>query len=289
MTTSSNEPIKMKREVALYFRDRFRSAREAAQKDAEDFDEIIFALEQLGVYRCQEYGKGLGYYQPAIVTLACDYSPLANPSLAQRPFCMPFGTLFDLVREGRNGAMHEGAYARHLTQHAIELAIVLEDAFNQIIIYKRDMSEPIISDFMVHNPVCAKMWQPLSFARQNMLANSFSYLPVKDGKTWRLVSDLAIATYLSDQWDKLRDQKDRLKDRKDKLAQTLQEASDKPEDGIKLLTAETVNETEDVERALEKLKGDPRPPVLLIIRKDDKDEEDLRGIVTAFDLGSCLD
>ena len=32
-----------------------------------------------------------------------------------------------------------------------------------------------VSDFMVRNPVCASMWQPLSFIRQSMLVNSFSY------------------------------------------------------------------------------------------------------------------
>lgn len=53
---------------------------------------------------------------------------------------------------------------------------------------------------MVRNPICAAGWQPISFVRQSMLKNSFSYLPVlvteKGQPTWMLVSDLAIACYL---------------------------------------------------------------------------------------------
>src|SRR5439155_14524227 len=99
----------------------------------------------------------------------------------------PFSVLYELVRRGRNAAMHEGASARHLTLHAIELALVLEDALM--------MGMDQIGDYMVRNPVYAALWQPLSFVRQEMLVNSFSYLPVaieeRSGKDWRLVSDLS--------------------------------------------------------------------------------------------------
>lgn len=36
--------------------------------------------------------------------------------------------LYDLVEQGRNEALHQGAFARHLAEHAIELALALEDA-----------------------------------------------------------------------------------------------------------------------------------------------------------------
>jgi hypothetical protein len=97
-----------------------------------------------------------------------------------------------LVEDGRNWAMHQGAVARHLTGHATKLAIVLEDA----LMHDYDM----VRDFMVQNPVCAELWQPLSLIRQTMLENSFSFLPVNCGPqaapTWKLVSDLDVARYL---------------------------------------------------------------------------------------------
>src|SRR5438105_8238615 len=107
----------MQRKKAIYFRGRFRAAREAAQHDAENFDQIIFALEQLGTHLCKSQGT-LASYANAIFALACK-SPLAKPSDTQRSFSTPFDMLFDLVREARNTAMHEGAFARHLTQHTI--------------------------------------------------------------------------------------------------------------------------------------------------------------------------
>ncbi|CAN5833042.1 hypothetical protein BH24GEM1_BH24GEM1_27080 [soil metagenome] len=55
-----------------------------------------------------------------------------------------------------------------------------------------------VADSMVRDPTCAELWQPLSIVRQQMLANSFSYLPVQleDG-SYGLVADLAIARVLS--------------------------------------------------------------------------------------------
>ena len=73
------------------------------------------------------------------------------------------------LKDGRNDALHQGACARHLANHAVQLALVLEDALMP--------SEPKVSDFMVRDAICAAHWQPISFVRQQMLANSFSYLP----------------------------------------------------------------------------------------------------------------
>ena len=41
---------------------------------------------------------------------------------------LPFYRLYELVMQARNDALHQGAYARHLTSHAIDLSIVIEDA-----------------------------------------------------------------------------------------------------------------------------------------------------------------
>ena len=39
-----------------------------------------------------------------------------------------FCDLFDELKDARNDAVHQGAHARILTDHAVELAIILEDA-----------------------------------------------------------------------------------------------------------------------------------------------------------------
>ncbi|MDQ1638006.1 MAG: hypothetical protein QOF62_1345 [Pyrinomonadaceae bacterium] len=191
----------MNADTTLYFRDQLREARALALRDAEAFHEIVFVLERLGGYLCNQdcsvrkKGKtppsGLAHKEEHNIKLAED-SPLAIkiPS-GFSDLHTSFETLHRLVREARNDAMHEGAFARHLTVHAIELSITLEDAL------MRDCDQ--ISDYMVRNPICCFSWQPLSFVRQTMLVNSFSYLPVLSGyndEAVGLISDMALAHYL---------------------------------------------------------------------------------------------
>src|SRR6266481_4892831 len=113
--------------------------------------------------------------------------PSALPNYHQQ-----FDLKYEIVRKARNSALHEGALARHLTANAVELSLVLEEGI---------MSElHQVSDFMVRNPVCAFMWQPLSFIRQTMLVNSFTYLPIPaetgEKTNWQLISDFRLAQYL---------------------------------------------------------------------------------------------
>ena len=180
----------LKDDEKLYFRDQLRAARAIALRDAEAFEEIVFVVERLG--------KFLNPKAEKLVAKKAVLESIAQSSLLfeKIPGCfvnfhLPFTILFDLVRESRNDALHEGAFARHLTVHAIELSLIIEDAL---------MSEMnLVSHFMVRNPACAYEWQPLSFIRQTMLINSFSYLPVltETGgkKNWKLISDLAVAKY----------------------------------------------------------------------------------------------
>jgi hypothetical protein len=160
----------MEREAALHFRNQFRQARALTLRDAEAFDEIIFVVERMGMFLTRTVGT-LNGYKPALVTEAERSSALALEVPAPcAQLHIPFPELYDLVQDGRNWAMHQGAFARHLTNHATKLAIVLEDGLMN--------GCDKVRDFMVQNPVCAEMWQPLSFIRQRMLESSFSFLPV---------------------------------------------------------------------------------------------------------------
>jgi hypothetical protein len=180
------------KEQRTFFADQLRSAREAALCDAEDFDQVIHAVERLGSYLCRKT-LDLGRYKCEIVLLALQ-SPLAEAiPFEHRGSFTPFSLLYDLMRQTRNDALHQGAFARRLTDHAIQVAIVLEDAL------RRGSGLTTVSDFMVRNPMYAEDWQPLAFIRQTMLAHSFSWLPVKaPGGKWYMISDEAIVKFLTD-------------------------------------------------------------------------------------------
>jgi hypothetical protein len=186
--------------VRRYFLDELRTARAQAQKNTEDFAGLLIAFERLGAYLAvdddgaiaRERPGGLGEYELALGQLA-QYSVLGDGSIedGSRRWHSSFETLFGLVKDARNSALHEGAKARHLTEHAIELAHVFEEAL-------RRMPDELatVGDLMVRSVVVAETWQPISFVRQAMLTNSFSYLPLFIGEQWKLFSDNFVARYL---------------------------------------------------------------------------------------------
>ncbi len=145
------------------------------------------------------------------------------------------------------------------------------------------VSDFTVGDFMVRNPVCASMWQPLSFIRQTMLTNSFSCLPVNTGTNdnplWQLVSDHEVAIYLR--------RKPNGRRPKDLLVCSL-EAATKHDSGNKLslITPFTFRATAAVEDVLEKWcaregkPGQNAHPVL-VTREG---TEELLGILSPYDL-----
>jgi len=225
-------------------------------KNAEAFDEIIHAIERLASFLTQCPRGNLGKYKDEIAKIAARSGLPEEIPECFRAVLIPFSPLFDLVQDARNDAMHQGAFARHLTTHAIELALILEDAL-------RCSEEPRVSDYMVRNPVCAELWQPIAFVRQQMLAGSFSFLPVKnkDGE-WCLISDHAIATFLGA--DKT--------ERKKRMVLPLEKAEKE------LKPAKCVQEETSLEDAIRTLIDAP----LLVC--SEVDPKRLLGIVTAFDL-----
>jgi hypothetical protein len=252
----------MDREIAIHFRDQLREARAAALRDAEGFQHILFVLERLGLHVLNRIGD-LNQYRPGIVGLA-QQSPMASQIPAELPaWHTGFEAKYEIVREARNAAFHQGAVARHLTVNAIELSLVLEEAI---------MSDHHqVGDFMVRNPACAYLWQPLSFIRQTMLANSFSYLPVPvreaEAAAWRLISDFNLARYLRSaaSGDEARR----------RLVQTLGEVV--KSGGIELLSTKILRPEDSIQTALRGSKG--LPAVVT-----SADGENLIGIVSAFDL-----
>lgn len=172
-----------------FFRDELRHARAAALLNAEGFDPIVVAMERLGGL-LNPAGKGFGDYKRVLLEIA------RVGKHGEIDGCMPevisnLDALFASVKTGRNASVHEGAHARHLVRHCVELALAVEDGLMA--------DSRCVADFMVRSPVCAEPWQPVAFARQQMLVNSFSYLPVQWEGAWSVLSDRAVARFIGGQ------------------------------------------------------------------------------------------
>ena len=177
----------MKASQKRFFRDQLRAARAIAQEDAEGFQALVQSLELIGQL---ERGKAmtLAGYKKSLGALA-KASPLYDVIPSHCPaWHTPFEVLYEELRQARNAAVHQGAYARILTDHAVDLAIVLEDAL------MKNAAE--ISQFMVRNVIEAKAWHPVSFVRQQMLRHAFTYIPIQIENEWLLIPDFEIARYL---------------------------------------------------------------------------------------------
>jgi hypothetical protein len=235
-----------------FFRDQLREARAAALLDGEGFHSIVSSLERLGSM-LNPAGKSLGQFQSQLLMVArkATSAPVDGDD---RGTYTPLDALFAAVREGRNDAVHQGAYARHLVRHCVELALFVEEGLmagaNRVV------------DYMVRTPACAEAWQPIALARQQMLTNSFSYLPIWFEDRWHLLSDHAVASYLADSSNP-----------REAVRQRIGAACERGE--LLLERAVAVDTSVEVREALKVCGG---RPVLVV------DDHRLLGIVTPFDL-----
>ena len=211
----------------------------------------------------------LGKYEKEILKLV-KQSSLAFPF--DEIWHSNFEVLYKLVRTARNDALHQGAIARHLTESAVKLSLIIEDALQQ------EAKLMNVSDYMVRNPICASLWQPLSFVRQQMLINSFSFLPFKDNDQWWFISDYGLATYFNSCDCETQENKKENprceRCRKERLAQTLDNARSK----LNFLPAEVIYFDDKIEVILDKVNNEPK----LVF--DNSENSNLVGIITPFDI-----
>lgn len=260
--TLNREYLSLTSAAALYFREQLRDARNQMLRDSEAFEPVVLVLERLGRMLCPGKDR-LADFKGALVEIA-DASHMSRDVPTHSPnYHLPFSSLFDLVRIGRNSAVHEGALARHLASHATELALILEDALMP--------QDPTFGTVMVRGPVTASPWHPVSFIRQSMLANSFSYLPVRmndeTNTEWRVVSDISIARYLHEA--------DNHAARGERLRTSLESAVE--QGGLRLEMPKCVMPGRLIAELLPHLDALP----LLVVSGTSRE---LLGIVTAFDL-----
>ena len=160
-----------------------REARARVLEDAESFVSAAAVVERVGQVIAREIKYGLGEYDAVL-------SDLSNQSRLHIPD--KFDRLFRLVKDARNDAVHEGAFARHMAAHLVDLVLILEDAITSTM--------KTVGDLMVPNPLTAESWHLVGHVRNAMLKNSFSYMPyyLDDGveKGWFLISDESVVGYL---------------------------------------------------------------------------------------------
>jgi predicted transcriptional regulator len=181
-----------------------------------------------------------------------------SSSSSLRSLHSPAPELFRLVKNGRNDALHQGARVRHLSDTVVRFALVLEDALMN--------SETVVvrvGDVMVREVTVAEHWHPVAFIRQRMLANAFSFVPIYIEGKWRIISDLALAKYVSNGSNRKRGER---------LAAQIEIAIN---EGLRTYDSVQVSADCEVKSVLNKL---DHCPALIF------DEERLVGIVTAFDL-----
>lgn len=259
--------------TTLYLRDRLKQARAKALESVEEYHELLFSIERVGyvatrarILSDNKFSGALHQYGPYLRHLA-ERSDLAEIVPAQwSEWHISFSSLFEIVRIARNDAMHQGAFARHLTANAAILALVLEEA----LMSDESAIKHNVEHYMVRDPTCALAGHPLSFVRQTMLATSYSYLPVyldfQDKGGWYIISDYAVAQYLRPATQKERNQR---------LARTVEEAIG---EGLTVRKAVLCNHDVPINEALERSEGGP---VLIVAARKSKQ---LLGIMTPFDV-----
>ena len=247
---------KLARAQRVDFLTRLRAARASVLRDSESFGDASIVLEQIGQVITGKIGNGLKDYEPAIIDLAKNVEGVREESVSR---------LFNVVREARNRAIHDGAYARHLTSRLTDLLLILEEAIMT--------NMECVEDLMVRNPVSVELWQPVSEVRRMMLANSFTCIPVyqvTEGKgRWMLIRDSALMHWVRAEPSK--------KKQKERLAMSVGKAITLH--GLSVKGAICCKPDTKLDEILPRMNDQPT----LVIQKIE-DQDRLLGILTAFDL-----
>ncbi len=172
-------------QVRGFVRD-LREALAASLADSEGYMPLIRSFERIGRHvRYLKSGPPIDYL--TLARLRDDLALIVAESSGDRERLQ---ALFELILEARNHAVHQGGAARQLRSWGVTYALALQEGL------LANLDEVRAEDVMVTNVIVAEPWHLLRDVRTNMLANSFSWIPVRlDGKWWFL-QDVAIARIL---------------------------------------------------------------------------------------------
>ena len=142
-----------------------------------------------------KYRSGLGNLKKELQQLVKEYHPTTGQGqyeAEEGPFESTFENLLEGVIEARNDEAHTGAAARSAARIAVVVGIYLEDTLMAARGADKD-----VKAYIQEQVVRAYKWQRLGECRRLMLTYSFSYLPVKIGTEWKMLSDVDLAEYLA--------------------------------------------------------------------------------------------
>jgi hypothetical protein len=239
----------------------FRQARATLLADSEAYIDSFVCLENLGRRLHPPASSFLRFKEhltPVLANFLAPHASVVYPTTSELQERVK--TLLNRLGDARNDAAHGGAYARHLGMGCIEASLIAEEAL------AKNMST--VSDFMVNTVAIAELWQPLAYARQVMLKNSFTWLPIETTDGWRLISAMEILRSYGSTSDK-----------KSVLKATIEELIEEEKVALEIPT--TTSSNEPVELARSKL-AEQSGPLLVIDSVGGKNR--LVGILMAFDL-----
>ena len=248
----------------LHLRKNLQKARYRVLEDGENWLVIVQEVEAVGkaVSKSPKPVYGLEKLKEPLQCFVREYHPTVSQE--EEDF-ENFKDLLEEVQRVRNDEAHTGAAARAAAKIATTVGIYLEDT-----LMAASGAGDNVKAYIQKEVVQVYTWQRLEECRRLMLMHSFSYLPIKTGKDWELLTDVNLAEYLaSAKCDRKR---------KKLMWETVAGAIKKQEVRLKLKPANEVKQTDSKACALKKMNGKAA-----IVTAGDKDK-DLVGIITPFDL-----
>jgi CBS domain-containing protein len=236
-----------------------RNARALVLRDAEAFHEASTALEHIGQVICGGVRNGLFQYEPNLIGLGLDQGVTNENQLSR---------LCQFIRTSRNSAVHDGAWARHVSVKLIEFLVILEDGIQVRMKKERNNNMLKVEDIMVRSPVVAETWQMVAHVRREMLTNSFSNLPIFWNGDWHVITDTELMQFLRSAVNH--------EEYKKRLNSPIESVLG--ENKISIAKAETCFDQQSLDDPV-RIKSQP---VLLVCQPEDKKR--LVGILSAFDL-----
>ena len=239
----------------LHLRKNLQKARYRVLEDGENWLVIVQEVEAVGKAVSSQPPNGLG----DLIESLQDFVKTHHPSQGKEDF----EDLLNEVKRVRNDMAHTGAAARAAAKIATTVGIYLEDS-----LMAKSGAGDNVKAYIQKEVIQVYTWQRLEECRRLMLTHSFSYLPIKIGKEWKLLTDVNLAKYLAQaksnkKWKKL-------------MWETVECAKEKE---LELECVKTVEQTDSKVCALKKMNGKAA-----IVTEGEEENKDLVGIITPFDL-----
>ena len=247
----------------LHLRKNLQKARYRVLEDGENWLVIVQEVEAVGkaVSESPKPVYGLEKLKEPLQCFVREYHPTASQ---EEDDFENFKDLLEEVQRVRNDEAHTGAAARAAAKIATTVGIYLEDS-----LMVASGTGDNVKAYIQKEVVRVYTWQRLEECRRLMLTHSFSYLPIKIGTEWKLLTDVNLAKYLAQaksntKWKKL-------------MWETVACAIEKQEVRLKLKPANEVKQIDSKACALKKMGG----KAAIVTEGENKD---LVGIITPFDL-----